>query len=90
MTINDVQQWCREHTVDARAILRGADFSVRHDAPEGAAPPPPIQQVFHWELIVEGRKCPTSSSDMERLVTGKMALDDFVRRLRAYYDPEKA
>ena len=88
MTIAEVHRWCQEHAVDARAILRGSDFSIRHGAPLSS--PPPIEQVFHWELIVEGRRCPTSSSDMARLITGKMTLEDFTRRLRAYYNPEKA
>ncbi len=89
MNIDDVQQWCRANGIDARMIIRGGDFSIRHDAQESQASYPPMDEVFHWELIVEGKRCPTSTSDMERLVTGKMKLEDFLKRL-AYYSPEQA
>ncbi len=90
MNIDDVQEWCRDNRIDARMIIRGGDFSIRHDAQGSQPSGPSINELLHWELTVEGKRCPTSPSDMERLVTGKMTLDDFLRRLRTYYSPENA
>ena len=90
MTIDDVQQWCQANGVDVRMIVRGADFPIRHDAKGSPASSPSMDDLLHWEVIDEGARCPTSPSDMERLVTGKMKLEDFVKRLTAYYSPEQA
>jgi len=32
MNIDDVQQWCQAKGVDAKMIVRGAEFPIRHDA----------------------------------------------------------
>ncbi len=90
MNIDDVQRWCQAKGVDAKMIVRGAEFSVRHDSqgPEGSFPP--MKDLLHWELIVEGKRCPTSTSDMERLVTGKMTLEGFLGRIREYLPLVKA
>ena len=90
MNIEDVQQWCQANSVDAKMIIRGGDFAIRHDDQSSPSGSPPMDQLLHWELVIEGSRCPTSPSDMERLVTGRMELEEFVRRLRAYYKPDKA
>jgi hypothetical protein len=49
-----------------------------------------MKDILHWELIAEGKRCPTSPSDMERLVTGKMTLEGFLGRIREYLPLDKA
>ena len=78
MTIDEVQRWCRDNGVDARMILRGKDFVLRHDAEGPQVPCPPIDEIYYWELFIEGKSYPSSPSDTERLVKGRMKLDDFV------------
>ncbi len=90
MNIDDVQQWCQAKGVDAKMIVRGAEFSIRHDAQGSKASFPSMKDLLHWELIVEGKRCPTSPSDMERLVTGKMPLEGFLGRIREYLPLDKA
>ncbi len=89
MNIDDVQQWCQAKGVDAKMIVRGSEFPVRHDAQGSEASFPSMKDLLHWELIVEGKRCPTSPSDMERLVTGKMTLEGFLGRIREYLPLDK-
>jgi hypothetical protein len=77
MTFEQVQAWCRANGADARGISRGKEFFIRRNE---AAPPanlPSVGEVFHWDLQVADKHYPTSPSDMERLVSGKMTLDAF-------------
>ena len=90
MNIDEVQQWCQTKGVDAKMIVRGAEYAIRHD-PQGAKTSfPSMKDLLHWEVIAEGKRCPTSPSDMERLVTGKMTLEGFLGRIREYLPLDKA
>ena len=90
MNIENVQQWCQSNSVDVRMIIRGGEFAITHDSQGDQASCPSMDELLHWEITVNGRRCPTSPSDMERLVAGKMKLEEFLKRLRVYYSPEKA
>ena len=90
MNIDEVQQWCQAKGVDAKMIVRGAEFSISSDAQGSMASLPSMKDLLHWELIAEGKRCPTSPSDMERLVTGKMTLEGFLGRIREYLPLDKA
>jgi len=77
MTIEQIQNWCKTNGAAMRGILRGADFMIQKD---GAVTPAgsPVGNVFHWELHLNDKKYPVSTSDMERLVTGKMDVMGFL------------
>jgi hypothetical protein len=75
MTIDDVHAWCSAHRATARGFVRGREFTVGGDK----APAESLKDVLHWELALEGVKYPTSTSDMERLVAGKLSAEEFVK-----------
>jgi|GEM_PF-510656 hypothetical protein len=75
MTIEDIHSWCRAHGATARGFVRGREFTAGGDQ----APAEPLKDVLHWELALDGQKYPTSTSDMERLVAGKISVENFVQ-----------
>ena len=77
MTLQDIHKWCRAKQVDARGIVRGGEFFIRHSDEQLPPALPGMDQIFHWDLRVGDKRYPTSTSDMERLVTGKMTLEAF-------------
>ena len=81
MDMDDVQKWCRDRQVDARGVVRGADFTIRHDGTGSSTIHSRVQDIFHWELQIAGNRYPCSPSDMERLVRGKITLEDFVKAM---------
>lgn len=84
MTIDEVQNWCRDNSVDARMILRGKDFLIRHDGKESQASCPPLAEIFYWELFIRGKGYPSSPSDTERLVTGMLTVEQFLAEVRRH------
>jgi hypothetical protein len=76
-TIKEVQDWCRANKVDAHGYVRGGEFHIRHA--DGNSASPPSGEVLHWEVTINGQSCPSSTSDMERLVSGKIPPDDFLK-----------
>lgn len=60
-------------------ILRGKDFFIRHDAQELHGPCPSLEDIFYWELFINGKGYPSSPSDTERLVDGRLTVDEFIR-----------
>ena len=90
MNIEEVREWCKSKGVSAKMIVRGAEFPIGQNSQQPSGSFPAMKDLLHWELIVEGKRCPTSTSDMERLVTGKMNLEDFVKRIRQYIPLVKA
>jgi len=77
MTVKEVQDWCRANKVDAHGFVRGGEFFIRHA--DGNSVSIPSGEVLHWEVTIGGQTCPSSTSDMERLVTGKIDLENFVK-----------
>lgn len=77
MTFEQIHAWCRANGVDARGIHRGRDFFIRRSEERLPGTLPSLLEIFHWDLQVGDKHYPTSPSDMERLVTGKMTLDMF-------------
>jgi hypothetical protein len=75
MTIEDIHSWCRAHGATARGFVRGREFTAGGDK----APAESLKDILHWELSIDGQKYPTSTSDMERLVEGKLTAADFVK-----------
>ena len=81
MTVKDVQEWCKANQLDARGIIRGGEFFIRHAAEETSSGFPSAQQVLHWDLHIGDRRLPASPSDMERLVAGKISLDSLIQAM---------
>jgi hypothetical protein len=75
MTLEEIQKWCQAHGVQARGIFRGGDFLIPATAAGGSTP---LSEVLHWELSIDGKRYPTSTSDLERLVSRRILLEDFV------------
>lgn len=80
MTVKDVQEWCKANRLDARGIIRGGEFFIRH-AKETPSNFPSAEQIFHWDLHIGERRLPASPSDMERLVTGKISLENLIEAM---------
>ena len=85
MTFEQILGWCRANGVDARGVYRGKDFHIRQGDTALSRDLPPIGAIFHWDLKAGERHLPTSPSDMERLVSGKMTLDVFKGTVRGAY-----
>jgi hypothetical protein len=81
MTVKDMQEWCKANRLDARGIVRGGEFFIRHATEETSANLPTAQQVLHWDLHIGERRLPASPSDMERLVTGKISLENLIQAM---------
>lgn len=79
MNIDDVQRLCRDRQIVARGVVRGADFTIRQDGTGSSTLQARVQDIFHWELQIAGIRYPCSPSDMERLVTGKITLEEFIK-----------
>ena len=84
MTIDEVQKWCCDNSIDARMILRGNDCMLRHDQAESQISCPPFGEIFYWELFIRGKGYPSSPSDTERLVTGKLTVEEFLAEVRRH------
>ena len=83
MTFADVLAWCKKNHADVRGIYRGKDISISHQHPELPSDVPPIGAIFHWDLEMAELNHYVSSSDFERIVTGKLTIDGFKSTLRA-------
>jgi hypothetical protein len=78
MNIKEVQDWCRANRINARGFVRGAEFSLRDG---DGSPSHSLDDVLHWEVTISGEKLPCSTSDMLRLVGGKITLENFVQAM---------
>lgn len=77
MTFEQVLTWCRDHGADARGIYRARDFVIHHSDDRLPSELPAIAALFHWDVKLGESRLAVSPSDMERLVTGKMTLEQF-------------
>ena len=77
MTFDQVLNWCRDNRADARGIYRARDFFIRRSDDRLPDNLPPIGALFHWDVRLNETQLAVSPSDMERLVSGKMSLEEF-------------
>jgi hypothetical protein len=77
MTFEEIQNWCRANRVKVRGIYRGKEIFIRGNGAPLPTDLPRLSEIFHWDLGIDDKHYPTSPSDMERLVAGKMTLDLF-------------
>ena len=82
MTFADVLSWCRKNRAEVRGIYRGKDISISHQDKELPATLPAIGAIFHWDVQVADLDHYVSSSDFERIVTGKLTVEQFKSTLR--------
>jgi len=82
MTFADVLNWCQKNHADVRGIYRGKDVSISHQDKELPVSLPDIGAIFHWDLEMAELNHYVSSSDFERIVTGKLTVDGFKSTLR--------
>jgi hypothetical protein len=82
MTFADVLDWCRKNRADVRGIYRNKEVAISHKDAEIAAALPPIGAIFHWDVKMPGLNHYVSSSDFERIVTGKLTVEGFKSTLR--------
>ena len=77
MTLEEIQKWCQTYSVQARGIFRGGDFILTAEKLAGGSTS--LSDVLHWELSIGGKRYPTSTSDLERLISQRIRLEDFVK-----------
>jgi len=82
MTFADVLAWCKENQANVRGVYRGKDISISHNDMELPSVRPPISAIFHWNVEMPELNHYVSSSDFERIVTGKLTIDGFKSTLR--------
>jgi len=82
MTFAEVLEWCKKHHADVRGISRGRDIAISHHDNALPAQLPSVDEIIHWDVEVGDWSHYTSGSDMERMVTGKMTIDEFKSTLR--------
>jgi hypothetical protein len=82
MTFDEVLAWCRFNGADVRGVYRGNTVSISHRDQRLPDALPLLSSIFHWDLKLSGLRHPVSASDLERLVTGKMTLEELKSTIR--------
>ena len=82
MTFADVLDWCRKNRANVRGVYRNKDVSISHTDAELPATLPPRGAIFHWDLTMPELDHYVSSSDFERIVAGKLTIEEFKSTLR--------
>ena len=77
MTFEEVLKWCRDNGADARGIYRARDFFIGRSDDRLPDNLPAIGALSHWDVRLNETQLAVSPSDMERLVSGKMSLEEF-------------
>ena len=82
MTFADVLEWCKKNQAEVRGVYRNKDISISHEDKELPAVLPPISAIFHWDVEMPELNHYVSSSDFERIVSGKLTIEGFKSTLR--------
>jgi len=82
MTFANVLDWCRNNRADVRGVYRGKDVSISHEDKELPGVLPSISEIFHWDVDMPDLNHYVSSSDFERIVTGRLTIEGFKSTLR--------
>jgi len=82
MTFADVLEWCRKNHADVRGVYRGKDISISQQDSTLPASLPAMSEIFHWDVEMPELNHYVSSSDFERMVTGRLTIDEFKSTLR--------
>jgi hypothetical protein len=82
MTFQEVFAWCRANQADVRGFYRGHSVPISHNDEKLPALLPSLDAIFHWDLRLGSLRHPVSASDLERLVTGKMTIEELKGTIR--------
>ena len=82
MTFAEVLSWCQKNHADVRGVYRGKDISLSHKDKELPRALPAIGEIFHWDVEMPELQHYVSSSDFERIVTGRLSVEGFKSTLR--------
>jgi hypothetical protein len=82
MTFQEVLVWCRANRADVRGFYRGNAVPISHSDQHLPDALPALGEIFHWDLRAGDLRHPVSASDLERLVTGKMTLEELKGTIR--------
>lgn len=82
MTFADVLEWCRKNRADVRGVYRGKDISISQKDSALPSVLPAIGEIFHWDVDLGDWDHYVSGSDFERMVTGRLTIDEFKSTLR--------
>jgi hypothetical protein len=82
MTFEDVLGWCRANRADVRGVYRGNEISISHMDRRLPGALPALGAIFHWDLKLGDLRHPVSASDLQRLVTGKMTIEELKSTIR--------
>jgi len=82
MTFAEVLDWCKKNHADVRGVYRAKDLSISHTDSALPAVLPPISAIFHWDVKMPELNHYVSSSDFERIVSGKLTIEGFKSTLR--------
>ena len=83
MTFADVLSWCRNNRAEVRGVYRGKEITISHKDKTLPATLPGVGEIFHWDVQMAELDHYVSASDFERIVTGKLTVDQFKSTLRA-------
>jgi hypothetical protein len=82
MTFDEVLAWCRANRADVRGVYRGNTVPISCNDERLPGSLPLLGEIFHWDLRLGDLRHPVSASDLERLVTGKMTIEDLKSTIR--------
>jgi hypothetical protein len=82
MTFADVLEWCRKNRAEVRGVYRGKDISISHQDSTLPTSLPVLSEIFHWDVEMPELNHYVSSSDFERIVAGRLTIDEFKSTLR--------
>jgi hypothetical protein len=82
MTFQQVLTWCRANQADVRGFYRGNIVPISHSDEQLPTSLPSLEAIFHWDLRLGSLRHPVSASDLERLVTGKMTIEELKGTIR--------
>jgi len=82
MTFDEVLAWCRANQADVRGVYRGNTVPISGNDECLPGSLPLLGEIFHWDLRLGDLRHPVSASDLERLVTGKMTIEDLKSTIR--------
>jgi hypothetical protein len=82
MTFAEVLAWCRANRADVRGFYRGNTVPIAYNDERLPDSLPSLGEIFHWDLRLGDLRHPVSASDLERLVTGRMTIEDLKSTIR--------
>jgi hypothetical protein len=86
MSFTEILLWCRANNASVRGVYRGKTVSIAHTDDRLPGNLPALDEIFHWDVKVGELRYIASASDLKRLISGKVTMEEFkgtARRNRA-------